>query len=106
MNDLYGFQASTQSQMYRYESKDLQLLRTAVENFKIIRANEVDEWLQAIQDGTEDPVLALLLVHLPNLEWFKALSIGMPIELTSRTIQRIKHAIALFDLLSCSRSND
>ncbi|CAD6590189.1 MAG: hypothetical protein ASARMPRED_004607 [Alectoria sarmentosa] len=94
MGDLYGFQASTQSQMYPFESKDLQLLRAAVENSKIVRADEVDEWLQAIQNGNEDPVLALLLVHLPNLERFRPFSIGMPIEQTSRTIQQIKHAPA------------
>lgn len=93
-DDDLGSPASVQSQMYQYESKDLQLLRTAVETSDIISADEVDEWLQTIQEGSEDPILALLLLNLPNLNSLEILSIGMPIENLSRIIQRIKNGSA------------
>lgn len=86
--------ASDQCRTYRYGIKNLQLLRTAVKTSEIIRADEVDEWLQACQDGTEDPILALLLLNLPYLNSLEVLSFGMPIERLSRTAQRIKNAPA------------
>lgn len=86
--------ASVQSRMYQYEPKDLQLLRTAVETSEMISADEVGEWLQTIQEGTENPILALLLLQLPNLSRLEISAVGMPVEHLSRTTQRIKSAPA------------
>lgn len=92
MTDNARSPASTKS---RCRSNNLQLVRTALQKTQIIRADEVDEWLQAIQHSTEDhPILALLLLQLPNLEDLEISSIGMPIEYLSRTTQRIKNAPA------------
>ena len=64
----------------RYDSNDLRLVEKALEHTEIIPANEIDKWLQAVQDRTDlQSLIAILLIHLPDLEELNLDFVGMPI---------------------------
>ena len=75
-----------------YKSHDLENSTTAIKNSEIFDTDEENGWLQAIQDGFHDAILALLLLHLPNLDSLEIRPLGGPIEYIPRISQRIQSA--------------
>ncbi len=77
----------------RYDSNDLRLVEKALEHTEIIPANEVDKWLQAVQDRTDlQSLVAMLLIHLPDLEELDLDYVGLPIGDILRMTQGIQIA--------------
>ena len=77
------------SQSWNPQCDFLPLVKTAIESAEILEASEIDN---AIQHGVEyQTILALLLLHLPNLEVLEFITAGNMQHL-SRTTQRIKNA--------------
>ena len=52
----------------RYNYRNIQVIRTAIQNTKHICTNETNIWLQAFKHNSEDIVCSLLIVYLLNLE--------------------------------------
>ena len=64
----------------RYDSNDLRLVEKALDHTETIAANEVDKWLRAVQDRTNlQSLIAMLLIHLPDLDELDLENVGMPI---------------------------
>ena len=75
------------------DANSLQLVKTAIENLGIVQTNEVDEWLQALQDNMSDrPALALLLLDLPNLNRLDLTFGNDSIKFLSMTAQKLLNA--------------
>ena len=80
-----------QPQAGRLDSNSFQLIRTAIEKTGIILADEVEERIQEIQVNADaEPSLALLLLHLPDLN---SLEISFSTDTTQFTCDIIPQAI-------------
>lgn len=50
-----------------YSKTNMDIIEEAVRAIEIIPTEEVDDWLHQIRLGNEDPLIALLFLHAPNL---------------------------------------
>ena len=65
-------QASASRTRLQHDSRTyMEIIEEAVRSNEIIPPEEVDDWLQKIRSGNEDPLVALLLLHAPKLETLK-----------------------------------
>lgn len=79
----------------RYDLNDLHLVEKALEHTETIPANEVEKWLQAVQDLTDlHAIIAILLIHLPDLEELNLGEVRLPIGHTLKMTQDIQFSPA------------
>ncbi|KAM0795324.1 hypothetical protein BDR22DRAFT_920679 [Usnea florida] len=50
-----------------YPADDMELFIEAIRKADLVPRNEIDDWVTAVKDGDETPIMALLLLLLPNL---------------------------------------
>ena len=51
----------------RLPDDELELFKQAVKNIGRLTESEVNGWIKSIDEGDEDPLIALLLLLLPNI---------------------------------------
>ena len=59
-DDLLSYQTS-------YSDDDIKFIIEVVRRADSVPRNEIEDWVTAVKDGNEDPIVALLLLLLPNL---------------------------------------
>lgn len=57
-----------------YTTEELSLYQSALKERKYVHAPELDEYLSVLSKGNEEPIIMLLLVSLPNLEYLRFVS--------------------------------
>lgn len=74
----------------RYPEQKMVTLKEAVAN--LVPSDQVSAWVTAIESGDEDPLLALLLMQLPNVAALEILAIGATCQKFFQTLTHILEA--------------
>ena len=79
------------NQLQQDSKTNMEIIEEAVRAAEIIPSEEVDDWLQQIRRGNEDPLVALLLLYAPKLHTLKFLVpyVGTESSYLLSTIQRV-----------------
>ncbi|MCJ1456995.1 hypothetical protein MMC28_007361 [Mycoblastus sanguinarius] len=54
-----------------YSKEEMDLFKDAIRTAKFVLPTEVDAWIRRLEEGNEDPIMALLLMLLPNVNFLK-----------------------------------
>ena len=82
---------------------NMEIVEEAIRAIEIIPTAEVDDWLDQIRSGNEDPLVALLLLHAPKLCSFEFVVPHIPLRSSYllKTMQRVaEHRPAIKPYLS------
>ena len=66
----------SQSSETQYSRNTLQIISNAIQNCAMVPKDCKNKWIQSVEKGNEDPLIALLLTMLPNLTKLRLQNVG------------------------------